>query len=104
SEHDPVALRITLVGIVLVITVAAVEAMAVATVMPTVVRSLHGVHWYGWSFTAYLLADVVGMVDAGGRSDQHGPRVPLVGGLVLFAAGLVVDSAAPDMAVFTIGR
>ena len=98
------SLRLTLAGIVLCITVVAVEALAVATVMPTVVRSLHGVHWYGWSFTAYLLADVVGMVDSGWRSDARGPRTSLVGGLLFFAAGLVVDGIAPDMLVFTIGR
>lgn len=34
--------RLPAFGLVLVITVAAVEAMSVATVMPTVVRSLHG--------------------------------------------------------------
>jgi MFS family permease len=96
--------RLTLAGLVLVITVVAVEAMAVATVMPTVVRSLHGLHWYGWSFTAYFLADILGMVDAGPRSDRHGPRASLVGGLVVFGVGLLTAGLAPDMAVFTLGR
>ncbi|MDQ1686473.1 MAG: hypothetical protein QOC82_3210, partial [Frankiaceae bacterium] len=96
--------RLTLAGLVLVITVVAVEAMAVATAMPTVVRHLHGLHWYGWSFTAYLLADVVGMVDAGARTDRHGPRGSLVGGLALFGVGLLTAGLAPNMAVFTLGR
>jgi MFS family permease len=96
--------RLTLAGLVLVITVVAVEAMAVATAMPTVVRHLHGLHWYGWSFTAYLLADVVGMVDAGARTDRHGPRGSLVGGLALFGFGLLTAGLAPNMAVFTLGR
>jgi len=84
--------------------VTAIEAMAVATVMPTVVRHLHGLHWYGWSFTAYFLADVVGMVDAGARCDRHGPRRSLVGGLAVFGVGLLTAGLAPDMAVFTVGR
>jgi MFS family permease len=96
--------RLTLAGLVLVITVVAVEAMAVATVMPTVVRHLHGLHWYGWSFTAYFLADVVGMVNAGARTDRHGPRGSLIGGLGLFGVGLLTAGLAPDMAVFTVGR
>jgi MFS family permease len=96
--------RLTLAGLVLVITVVAVESMAVATVMPTVVRSLHGLHWYGWSFTAYFLADILGMVDAGARTDRHGPRGSLVGGLALFGLGLLTAGLAPDMAVFTLGR
>jgi len=96
--------RTTLAGITLVISVAAFEAIAVATAMPTVARSLHGVALFGWSFTAYLLADVVGLVDAGARVDRHGPASALVGGLGLFGAGLVVDGLAPDMGVFLAGR
>lgn len=96
--------RLPAFGLVLVITVAAVEAMSVATVMPTVVRSLHGLSLYGWAFTGFFLADVVGMVSAGRRTDRRGPRGSLVGGLGLFAVGLLVASAAPNMAVFLAGR
>jgi MFS family permease len=96
--------RRTLVGIVLVISVCAFEAIAVATAMPTVARSLHGISLFGWSFTAFLLADVVGLVDAGARVDRRGPAPSLVGGLALFASGLVIDGTAPSMAVFLVGR
>jgi MFS family permease len=92
------------IGLIIVVTVVAVEAMSVATVMPTVVRSLHGLRFYSWGFTSYLLADVVGMVDAGRRCDRHGPRQSLLGGLGLFATGLIVASAAPDIGVFLAGR
>jgi MFS family permease len=103
SLRDP-AFRVQVVGLVTVITVVAIEAMSVATVMPTVVRDLHGLRFYSWGFTAYLLADVVGMVDAGRRCDQHGPTPSLLGGLGFFAAGLVVASAAPNIEVFLVGR
>ncbi|HEX4033172.1 MAG TPA: MFS transporter [Solirubrobacteraceae bacterium] len=96
--------RLPTFGVILVITVAAVEAMSVATVMPTAVRSLHGLHYYGWAFTAFFLGDIVGMVEAGRRCDRLGPGASLVGGLVLFASGLTTASAAPDMAVFVTGR
>ncbi len=91
-------------GVTIVMTVVAIEAMAVATVMPTVARALNGVRDYSWGFTAYLLADVVGMVDAGRRTDRQGPGPAFLGGLGLFAAGLFVASAAPDIAVFLVGR
>jgi MFS family permease len=103
SLLDP-AYRVTVIGLLVVITVVAVEAMSVATIMPTVARSLHGLRFYSWGFTAYLLADVVGMVDAGRRCDRHGPSPSLLGGLTLFAAGLAVASAAPDIGVFLAGR
>ncbi|HTW18829.1 MAG TPA: MFS transporter [Mycobacteriales bacterium] len=103
SLRDP-AHRMPVIGLVTVITVVAVEAMSVATVMPTVVRDLHGLRLYSWGFTAYLLADVVGMVDAGRRCDRHGPSPSLLGGLGFFAAGLLVASTAPDIGVFLAGR
>jgi MFS family permease len=96
--------RLPVIGIVAVVTVVAIEAMAVTTVMPTVVRSLHGLRYYSWGFTAYLLADVVGMVDAGRRTDRHGPTPSLLGGMVLFAIGLVVAATATDIWVFLAGR
>ena len=96
--------QITLAGITLVISVTAFEAIAVATAMPTVARSLHGLGLFGWSFTAFLLADIVGLVDAGSRVDRNGPTGSLIGGLSMFAAGLLVDGLAPDMTVFLIGR
>src|SRR4051812_49953755 len=96
--------QITLAGITLVISVTAFEAIAVATAMPTVARSLHGLGLFGWSFTAFLLADIVGLVDAGSRVDRNGPTGSLIGGLSMFAAGLLVDGLAPDMPVFLIGR
>ncbi|HTR68772.1 MAG TPA: MFS transporter [Mycobacteriales bacterium] len=96
--------RLPVLGLIVVITVVAIEAMAVATIVPTVARSLHGFGLYSWGFTAYLLADVVGMVDAGRRCDQRGPAPSLVGGLILFAAGLVVAASAPGIGVFLLGR
>src|SRR5436305_15268798 len=81
--------RVTLAGITLVISVAAFEAIAVATAMPTVAKALHGVGLFGWSFTAYLLADVVGLVDAGARVDRRGPASALVGGRGLCGGGLL---------------
>jgi MFS family permease len=96
--------RLSAFGVVLVVSVIAIEAMSVATVMPTAVRSLHGLRFYGWAFTAFFLADIVGIVQAGSRCDRHGPQRSLIGGLAIFAIGLTVASAAPDMAMFVTGR
>jgi MFS family permease len=98
------AYRLQVIGIVIVVTVVAIEGMSVATIMPTVVRDLHGLRYYSWGFTAYLLADVIGMVDAGRRCDRRGPSASLLGGLVIFAAGLAVASVAPDIWMFLVGR
>lgn len=96
--------RQTTVGIVLVMSLAAFEAMAVATALPTTVAELDGLAYYGWPFTAFLVANILGMVIAGVLADRHGARLLMLGGISVFTAGLLVAGLAPDMLVFVAGR
>ncbi|HSV66322.1 MAG TPA: MFS transporter [Mycobacteriales bacterium] len=98
------AYRATTAGLVLVVTLVAFEAMAVATAMPTAVRELRGLAYYSWPFTAFLVSSVIAMVLAGERSDRGGPRSVILTGLAVFAAGLLIAGTAHGMAVFVAGR
>jgi MFS family permease len=97
-------LRLTTVGLVLLITLAASEALAVATVMPLVERDLGDLALYGWVFSAFFLGNLVGIVVAGRAADRMRPEVPLLAGLVLFLVGLVAAAAAPSMPVLVGAR
>ena len=57
---------------VLVVSFIAFEAIAVATVLPVVVRHLGGLRLYGWAFSAFMLAQLVGIVVAGPLADRIG--------------------------------
>ena len=96
--------RALTVGLVLVITMVAFEALAVATALPKTVDELGGVSLYGWAFSAFMLANLVGIAVSGHQADTRGPAPPLLAGLVLFAAGLVICGAAPSMTVVVVGR
>jgi MFS family permease len=96
--------RGTTVGLLMLITFIAFEAMAVGTAMPTAVAELDGLAWYGWPFSAFLVASVVGMVVGGDAGDRRGPRVALPWGVAVFAAGLLLAGLAGNMAVFVAGR
>ncbi len=96
--------RASTFGLLIVITLIAFEAMAVSAALPTAARELHGLSNYGWAFTGFLLANVVGMVVSGQLCDAHGPRRPLIAGLTCFAAGLVLSGTAVAMATFIAGR
>ena len=96
--------RTTSLGILITITLVAFEGMAVATALPSAARGVNGVSGFGWLFTGFLVANMVGMVAGGGLSDRRGPRVPLVAGLIGFCAGLVVAGAAVDLEVLVLGR
>jgi MFS family permease len=86
------------------ITIIASESLSVITIMPVVAKDLGGVRFYGWVFSAFMLASLIGIVGAGRQADRRGPAQPYVAGLLLFAAGLVVSGTAPSMPVLVVGR
>ncbi len=98
------ARRALTAGLVLTITLVGFEALAVATVLPVVERDLGDLALYGWVFSAYLLASLVGTVVAGREADRRGPGPPFVAGCVLFAAGLVAAGLAPSMPLLVLAR
>lgn len=98
------ALRVTTWCLYALIFLAAFEALAVTTVMPTVSRALDGADLYAFAFAGTLAAGVVGMVVAGGWADRRGPRGPLATAVGLFATGLVLAGSAPTMELFVVGR
>ncbi len=95
--------RLTL-GLILITLGPAFETLAVATILPKIVADLGGLSLYGWSFSAYLLATLVGLILAGDEADQRGPALPFLIGVVLFVLGLVLAGTAPSMVVFVLSR
>lgn len=97
-------LRAATLGILILITLAAFEGIGVAAALPTAARELHGLGAYGWAFTGFLVANVVGLVLSGQISDQRGPRLPLVAGIGGFLGGLTVSGTATTMTQLVAGR
>ena len=88
----------------LAVTFVAFEALAVATILPLVGRHLGDLRLYGWVFSAFLLASLIGIVVAGTLADRVPLGRPMLAGLALFALGLIIGGTAPDMAVLVAGR
>jgi MFS family permease len=91
-------------GLVLTITLVGFEALAVATVLPVVEDDLGDLSLYGWVFSAYLLASLVGTIVAGREADRRGPALPFAAGCGLFAIGLVAGGLAPTMPLLVVAR
>jgi len=96
--------RALTLGLVLTITLVAFEALAVSTVMPVVAAELDGLALYGWVFSAFFLANLVGIVVVGIAIDRGGLIRPFVVGLGLFGVGLAIGGLAPSMPVLIGGR
>src|SRR3954463_6407542 len=93
------ALRATTIGVIALVSLHAFEALALKTVMPPTARELDGASLYAMAFTATLASGIVSIVWSGNLADRRGPRPPLLIGLVLFAAGLVVAGLSPTMGI-----
>jgi MFS family permease len=91
-------------GLILIISGPAFETLAVATILPKIVADLGGLSLYGWSFSAYMLATLVGLILAGDEADQRGPAVPFIVGVVSFVLGLILAGTAPSMVIFVLSR
>ncbi|OMI35306.1 major facilitator superfamily protein [Streptomyces sparsogenes DSM 40356] len=96
--------RLTSIGIAVSISLFAFEGLAVATAMPSAVRELRGLAFFGWSYSAFLVMNLVGLGAAGQWCDRVGPRRPLLTGIAVFTAGLLVAGTAVNMVVFVLGR
>lgn len=92
------------VGLVLTVASAAFEAIAVATALPATTREFGGLALYGWAFSAFMLANLVGVTLAGAAADRHGPAGPLAAGVALFMIGLLGAGLAPAMWVLIVAR
>jgi MFS family permease len=98
------AYRALSVGLVLTITLAAIEALAVITILPLVKDDLGGLNLYGWVTSAFYLGTLVGIVIGGREADRRGPTPVYLAGLALFAAGLIIGGLAPAMLAVVLGR
>jgi MFS family permease len=91
-------------GLILIVTMVAFEALAVATILPLIEAELGDLHLYGWVFSAFFLGNLVGIVVAGRAADRVRPVVPFVAGVTLFLLGLALGAAAGSMLILVVAR
>lgn len=96
--------RALTLGVVISVSLIAFEAMSVATILPVTARELGGLGGYGWAFSAFMLANLVGTIATGQLADEKGPVSPLVLALVFFSGGLAVAGFSTTWPLFIVGR
>lgn len=84
-------------AILLGMLLAALEATAVATAMPTAVADLGGVERYSWAFSAYLLTSTTTVPMFGKLADLYGRRTVYLAATGIFLLGSALCGAAGSM-------
>lgn len=98
------ARRAMTIGLVLLVTLVAFEALAVNTALPDASKELGGLGLYGWVFSGFMLATVASIAVSGRAIDRRGLHPVLAVGAPLFCVGLLIGATAPSMVVLVMGR
>lgn len=84
-------------GLLLGMSLGALEATVVGTAMPTVIATLGGLTHYSWVFSAYLLTSTASVPIWGRLSDLYGRRRMYLIGVGIFLVGSMMSGAAVSM-------
>ncbi|HWC30570.1 MAG TPA: MFS transporter, partial [Dehalococcoidia bacterium] len=101
----PANQRVLLViGLMLAMSVAALDGTVVSTAMPTIVGTLGGLSLFSWVFSIYLLTSTVPVPLYGKLADLYGRKPVLLFGCTLFLIGSALCGAAGTMEQLIIFR
>lgn len=92
------------IGLVLTVTIFAIDTLALVAVMPVIEADLGGRAWYGAVFSVFVIVNVVAIVATAGQVGRRTLRGLLDAGLVVFVIGLVLAAVAPTMPLLVVAR
>ncbi|KLU08129.1 MFS transporter [Kocuria sp. SM24M-10] len=97
-------LRLTFLGLLMAVLLAALDQTIVATALPAIVGDLDGLDRISWVVTAYVLAATVGLPVYGKLGDLYGRKRIFLVAVVVFLLGSVLAGAAQDMTQLIVFR
>lgn len=94
---DPKDVRSIIIGLMVVLLLAALDQTIVSTALPTIGRALNDVQHLPWMVTAYLLSSTVVTPLYGKLADIIGRRTTLLMAIGMFLLGSLLCSLSPNM-------
>lgn len=88
--------RVTLIALLVVFLLAALDQTIISTAMPKIIEDLNGLELYAWVTTAYMLTSTVLVPIYGRLGDIYGRKKILVIGVVIFLLGSVFSGLAGE--------
>lgn len=90
-------INFTMTGLMVGLLVAAFDYSIMATAMPKVISNLHGMEYYVWPFTSYMLSSTISIILFGKLSDIYGRKNILITGIIIFIVTSVMCGLATNM-------
>ncbi|MFF0945219.1 MDR family MFS transporter [Kocuria sp. CPCC 205300] len=97
-------LRLTFLGLLMAVLLAALDQTIVATALPSIVGDLDGLDRISWVVTAYVLAATVGLPVYGKLGDLYGRKRIFLAAVLVFLLGSVLAGAAQGMTQLIVFR
>jgi EmrB/QacA subfamily drug resistance transporter len=87
AQTTPQERRVTVIALLIVLLLGALDQTVVSTAMPRIIAELRGIDLYPWVTTVYLLTSTVMVPIWGKLGDLYGRKRVLMAGVLLFVAG-----------------
>jgi EmrB/QacA subfamily drug resistance transporter len=88
--------RVTVIALIIVLLLGALDQTVVSTAMPRIVAQLEGLDLYAWVTTVYLLSSTVMVPIWGKLGDLYGRKIILVWGVSIFILGSALCGMAGE--------
>jgi EmrB/QacA subfamily drug resistance transporter len=92
------------VGVALALLLAALDQTIVGVAMPRIVSELHGLSYYAWVTTAYLITSTALVPVAGKLGDMFGRKPFLIAGMIGFVAASALCGLSQNMVELVLFR
>jgi EmrB/QacA subfamily drug resistance transporter len=99
---SPAERRISIIGVMIVFLLSALDQTIVSTAMPRIVSQLQGLNLYAWVTTAYMLSSTVMVPIYGKLGDIYGRKAILIVGVLIFLAGSMLCGLAGEFGTLPI--
>ena len=86
-----------MVGLMVGLLISAFDYSIMSTAMPNIINSLHGIEFYVWPFSAYMLTSTISIIVFGKLSDIYGRRSILIAGIIIFIITSVMCGFSRNM-------
>src|SRR4051812_37758986 len=98
TQHviTPQEKRLTLLALMVVFLLSALDQTIVSTAMPRIIEQLRGLEFYAWVTTSYMLTSTVMVPIYGKLSDLYGRKPILLVGVSIFLLGSVLCGLAGE--------
>jgi EmrB/QacA subfamily drug resistance transporter len=97
KDAEKYQLNHIMAGLMVGLLISAFDYSIMSTAMPHIINSLHGIEFYVWPFSAYMLTSTISIIIFGKMSDIYGRKSILITGIIIFIITSIMCGFSENM-------